>query len=223
MADEDDRAPAFGHLAHLAEAFALECRVTDRQHLVHDQDLRLEMGRDGEGQPDVHPTRVALDRRVQEPLDLGELDDLVELAPYLLAAHAEDDAVEEDVLPARQLRMEPGPDLEEAADAAPHLDAPLGRLRDPAEDLQEGRLPGAVSPDDPEPLSPSELEAEVAQRPELLARRLRRWGSSTGHARTETGDALTDDVAQGGVPVGALVADRVALSEPLDADGPSAR
>jgi ABC-type glutathione transport system ATPase component len=38
-----------------------------------------------------------LDRRIEELLDLGERDDLVEFAFHLDAAHAEDRAVQEDV------------------------------------------------------------------------------------------------------------------------------
>ena len=44
---------------------------------------------DGEGQPHVHAARVALDRRVEELLDLGERDDLVEAcASISRARHA---------------------------------------------------------------------------------------------------------------------------------------
>ncbi len=45
VADEDDRAPAFGGLLHRAEALSLKLGVADRQHLVNEQDLRLEGGR----------------------------------------------------------------------------------------------------------------------------------------------------------------------------------
>ena len=38
------------------------------------------MGRDGEREADVHAAGVALDGRVEELFDLGEGDDLVELA-----------------------------------------------------------------------------------------------------------------------------------------------
>ena len=80
VADEDDRAAvALRNLAHLAEALLLEVGVADRQHLVDDQDLRLQVRGDREGQPNVHAAAVALDRRVEEALDLGERDDLVEL------------------------------------------------------------------------------------------------------------------------------------------------
>ena len=110
--------PCLRHVAHLAEALALERGVADGQHLVDDQDLRLEVRRDGEGEPHVHAARVALDRRVEELLDLGEGDDLVELAIDLGLAHAEDGAVEVDVLAAGQLGVEAGADLQQRADAA---------------------------------------------------------------------------------------------------------
>ena len=69
------------------------------------------------------PRRIALHRRVEELLDLGKGDDLVELAPDLGARHAEDRAVEIDVLAAGQFGMEAGADLEQAGDAAPDGDA----------------------------------------------------------------------------------------------------
>ena len=47
------------------------------------------------------PERVALDRRVHEPLEPGELDDLVELRATSRRRHPEDRAVQVDVLAAR--------------------------------------------------------------------------------------------------------------------------
>ena len=80
VADEEDGPARGGDLVHLAEALALERGVADGQHLVDDQDLGLEVRGDREGQPHVHAARVALDRRVEELLDLRERDDLVEAA-----------------------------------------------------------------------------------------------------------------------------------------------
>ena len=110
--------PCSRDLAHLPQRLALEGGVADREHLVDEQDLRLEVGGDGEGEPHRHPARVALHRRVEEALDLGELDDLVEAGADLGPAHAEDRAVEEDVLAPGQLRVEAGADLEQRADPA---------------------------------------------------------------------------------------------------------
>ncbi len=212
--------PLCGHVAHLAEALALEGGVADGEHLVDDEDLRLEVCCHREGEADVHAARVALHRRVEEALDLGELDDLVELAAHLGAAHPEDRAVEVDVLATAQLRVEAGADLEQAADPAAHCDPSLGRLGDPAQDLQEGRLAGAVPSDDAEPLSLRQVEGQTTQRPQLLAsRRLGR--APADEAPADVARSVGDHVAQRRVAVAALVADRVALAETLDPDGRS--
>ena len=50
------------------------------EHLVEQQDVGIEVGRHREGEAHVHAARIALDRRVDELGDLGELDDGVELA-----------------------------------------------------------------------------------------------------------------------------------------------
>ena len=81
-------------------------------------------------------------------LDLGERDDLVELAVDLGAPHAEDRAIEVDVFPPGQLRVEARADFEERADASVDLGDAEGRLGDARQDLQERALPGAVAADD---------------------------------------------------------------------------
>ena len=43
---------------------------------------------------------------------------------------------------------------------------PLGRFRDPAEDLEQGRFAGAVAADEPDDLAPLDFERDVAQGPE---------------------------------------------------------
>ena len=64
--------------------------VADGEHLVDDQDLRLQVRRHRKRQAHIHATAVALDRRVQEPLHLRKGDDLVELGFDLRAVHAQD-------------------------------------------------------------------------------------------------------------------------------------
>ena len=119
----------------------------------------LEVGGDREGQPHVHPAGVALHRRVEELLDLGEGDDLVELAVDLTAGHPQDGAVEVDVLAARQFGVEARADLQQAADPSAQLHPAGRRLGDPREDLQQRRLPGAVAADDADDLARPNVEA----------------------------------------------------------------
>src|SRR5262249_36605919 len=131
------------------------------------EDLGLEMGRNGEGEANVHAARVALDGRVDERLDACKLHDLVELARDLTPLHAEDRAVEIDVLPTGELRMEAGSDFEEAAHATVDLGPPAGRRRDPGENLEQRRLAGSVLPDHAEHLTLVDPQRHVVERPDL--------------------------------------------------------
>ena len=83
--DEDDRAAALLELEDLAEALALERLVADGEHLVEQQDVGVEMRRDREAEPHVHPGRVRAHGPVDRLLELGEGDDLVEALADLRA------------------------------------------------------------------------------------------------------------------------------------------
>src|SRR5262245_17283680 len=108
MAYEQHCASASCNLTHFSQTFFLKLRVTDRQHLVHDEDLWLQMCGYGKGQPNVHAAAVAFHGRVEKPFYLGKAHDLVEFRLDLCPLHAKDRAVEEDVLTTGQLRMETG-------------------------------------------------------------------------------------------------------------------
>ena len=68
MADEKHRPARVSHVVHLSQALLLKCRVPHCQNLVHQQDLRLKVGRHRESEPHIHPARVALHRRIDELL-----------------------------------------------------------------------------------------------------------------------------------------------------------
>ena len=80
--------PLRSQLGELLDAAALELGVADREHLVDEQDVGIDVDRDGEAEPHVHARRVVLHRRVDELLEPGELDDLVEARVELLLARA---------------------------------------------------------------------------------------------------------------------------------------
>ena len=91
----------------------LEFGVADREHFIDDEDVGFHVSGDGEGEPHVHATRIALDRGIQELFDSCEGHYLVELACDLTPAHAENRAVEEYILSPRELWMKTGPNLKE--------------------------------------------------------------------------------------------------------------
>jgi hypothetical protein len=64
--------------------------------------------------------------------------------------------------------MPVGADLQQAADTAAQLDAPLGGAGDARQDLQERTLAGAVAADDAHHFARLDLEAHVAEGPEFI-------------------------------------------------------
>ncbi len=110
--------------------------------------LRFEMRGDREGKAHVHAGRIAFDWSVEKPVDLGESDDLVKLLPDVLAAHAEDGAVEIDIFTAGQLGMKSGAHFEQTRHASVQGDPALRGLGDTAEYFQQGALAGPVAADD---------------------------------------------------------------------------
>ncbi len=83
MGDEHDR-PAFAlEPEELLEALLLEGGVADREHLVDQQDLGVDLDRGREREAHEHPRGVVLELQVDELLQLGERDHLVEARPCL--------------------------------------------------------------------------------------------------------------------------------------------
>jgi hypothetical protein len=50
MTYQNDRPTLVRHLAHLPQALLLKRGISDREHLVDQQNLRLKMSRDGESE-----------------------------------------------------------------------------------------------------------------------------------------------------------------------------
>ncbi len=155
-----------------------------------------------------------LHRRVEELLHLGKGHDLVELARDLRALHPQDRAVQIDVLAAGELGMEAGADLQQRPNAAADLRAPLRRLRDPREDLEERRLAGAVAADDPHNLALLDLERNVLERPDMALL----VAVAAAEEPKRRGGGPHQRLAQRGVRAPALP-DPVALAQPFDSDG----
>ena len=88
--------------------------------------------RDREAEPHVHPRRVRAHGQVDEALELGEGDDLVEPLADVAALEPVDRAAEEDVLAAGEVGVEACAELEQRADRAADLDLPVVGAKMPA-------------------------------------------------------------------------------------------
>ena len=159
--DEDDRAAAVLELGDLAEALALELLVADGEHLVEQQHVGANVRGDGEPQTHVHPRRVRTHRQVDELLELGERDDLVHRLADRRPRQAVDRAVQIDVLTAGEIRVEPGPELEQRRNAAAGLDPPAVGLMIPETMRNRVDLPEPFRPTRPT-ASPGSIVSETS-------------------------------------------------------------
>src|SRR3984893_18899420 len=126
------------------------------------------MRRDCESKAHIHSAAVMLHWCVKELIYFGEVHYFIEFFADLAPGHAEDGPVEEDVLAARELRVEAGADLQEARDPPAQAHAPRSRLRDAAQNFEYGALAGTVLADDANDLTALHVEAHVLERPEFL-------------------------------------------------------
>ena len=160
---------ALRDILHLANGFLLELGVTDGKDLVDNQNLRFQVGSDGEAEPHLHAGRVALDGSVDIALAAGKIDNLVELPVDFALGHAHDGAVHVDVLAARHFRVEPGAHLEQRGNPPADVDLADGGRSDAREELQQCALARAVLADDADHVALLHAEIDVPQGPDELS------------------------------------------------------
>ena len=102
------------------------------------------MCRDSESQSHKHTARVALYRCIQKFLDSRKLYDLIKSSANICFCHSEYRTVDIDILSTGKLRMEPGPDLQQAGNAALVMNNTVGWRSDPAENLKQSAFPSAI-------------------------------------------------------------------------------
>ena len=156
------------------------------------------------------PAGVALDRRVQELLDLGKGHDLVELALDLPALHPQDGAVQIDVFPAGQLRVKAGAHLQERSHPAPNRHPPLGGLGDAGEDLEQGALAGPVAADDAQNLALGDFQGH-SSRAQMVSGAAAAEGRGLGVPEPQAGAAQKPGEAFPQGAVGAVTAPEMVL------------
>src|SRR5262249_55634461 len=127
--------------------------VADREHLVDHQHVAVEEGEHRETEPRAHSRRIELHGLVDVLPDLGELEDVVEPRAQIRWLLAEKLPAVEDVLRAREMRVEARAELEQREHLAHGLVPSRRGVQDPGQDLQERALASAVSADEAEPLA----------------------------------------------------------------------
>src|SRR5665213_310784 len=150
------------------EGLVLETKISNGEHFVDNEDIWINMSGDGESESGVHATGIALDGGIYEILDLGKLDDLVELASDVHALHPHDGALEEDVLPSGEVGVESRSDLDEHPHATGYLTDSAVWAEDLREKLENGRLACPVGTHDSEGVPHADVERNIPDGPEFL-------------------------------------------------------
>ena len=83
MGDQQKCPALVAQAVELVEALLLESRIADREYLVHEQDVGVDLDHHRKGEPHVHAGRVVLQLEVDEFLELREFDDPLEALPSL--------------------------------------------------------------------------------------------------------------------------------------------
>ena len=95
---EHDTLGALDQVEHALLRLRAERLVAGGEHLVEQQDVRVDRGGDREAQAGPHAGRIGLDRRVDERADVGELDDARRDLAHERRVEAEEGAGQADVV-----------------------------------------------------------------------------------------------------------------------------
>ena len=133
-----------------------------------DQDVGVHVHGDREAEPHVHAGRVELHRAVDELLQLGEVHDGVEDLVHVALGHPHQRTVQVDVLPAGQVLLEAGTQLQQPGQLAPHGHLAIRGLQHAADALEQGRLARAVAAQDADGLPFPDGQRDAVERPEVL-------------------------------------------------------
>ena len=71
-------APSVDDLLHAFQTLLLEDIIADTQDLIDDENVGINMSRDRKSEPRIHARGIAFDRSIDELLDPGKVDDLID-------------------------------------------------------------------------------------------------------------------------------------------------
>ena len=148
-------------------AFLLEEHVADGERLVHDEDVGLGDGGDGERDARDHAGGEVLHGHVHKVGQLGEVDDLLEVRVDELLGVAEESAVEVDVLARGELEVKTRAKLDQGRDVSADDALTLAGFEHTGDDLEHGRLARTVGANQADDLAGLHLEGDVLECAEL--------------------------------------------------------
>lgn len=168
VGNEDQGYALFTHFPQSRKTFLLKKEIADPQCLVHNQDFRSKQDLNRKRQSYHHTAGVGLQRPVNGCADLGERLYFVKTIEYFTFGQAQNQAIEDDVFPAGIFRIKAATKFQESGNAAIYLDfAARGRER-ASQDFEQRTLASAITRDNRDRFSASNLEVDIVKRPDLL-------------------------------------------------------
>src|SRR4030095_1124660 len=122
VGDEDDGGATRDHGIHAFDTLALEEIVANAEHLIHKQNIRIDVGGNRKPEAGIHARRVPLDRCIDEFLAPGESNNGIKAPTDLVSRHAQNRAIEVDVLATSKVWVKARTDLDESGDTTCHAD-----------------------------------------------------------------------------------------------------
>src|SRR6266508_4754506 len=131
MRDQQNGSAAVDNFVHLRKALLLKFGIAHGEHFIDNEYLRVEVRGHGECQPHIHTTRVMFDRSFEKLLSAREINDFIKLRVDLAPAHAQDRAVQINILTASEVRMKAGANVEKTSYFPVQFGAARGGFENP--------------------------------------------------------------------------------------------
>jgi len=170
MRDDQDGA-VFGEILDKGIAFRAEFGIADGQGFVDDQNIGVGMGADGKGEACRHAARIHFEGLIKEIADIGEGLDGRHALQHFLPFETENGAADQGILLAAQFDVEAGAEGENRSDPAVEFRDAVGLRGDAAENLQQGRLARAITPDNADSFALVDVEGHIPQDPMFFIKR----------------------------------------------------
>src|SRR5690606_41207533 len=81
--------------------------IPDGQHLIHQEDRRIQVGGHSKSQADIHSAGISFYGRIDKALHAGKCHDLVESGGNLPFFHSQNIPIQENILASGQLFVKP--------------------------------------------------------------------------------------------------------------------
>src|ERR1051326_3567777 len=153
-------------LLNAADATLLKENVAYRKSFVHDQNIGIHMNGDGKREADKHAAGIRLYRTIDKLSDLREFFDRGDPFACLGVGESENRRIKEDILAAREFRIESGTELQQRGYAPVHRHRAEGRTDNASHHAKQSAFAGAILPDDSQATTALDRQVHIPHSPE---------------------------------------------------------